>query len=76
MTPSQLGAIIRFERKNQGLTQPDLALICGSGIRFIVDVENGKETCQIGKVFHLLSCLGLNIDVVSRKMSSHQNKDK
>lgn len=67
MTPIQLGAIIRFERKKQGLTQPDLALICGSGVRFIVDVENGKETCQIGKVFHLLNSLGLDIDVVFKK---------
>ena len=67
MTPSQLGSIIRFERKKQGLTQPDLALICGSGVRFIVDVENGKESCQIGKVMRLLNCLGLDVDVVSMK---------
>ena len=67
MTPIQLGEVIRLERKRQGLTQPDVALICGSGIRFIVDVENGKETCQIGKVLHLLRCLGLDIDVVSKK---------
>lgn len=67
MTPSQLGKIIRFERKKQGLTQPDLALICGSGIRFIVDIENGKETCQIGKVFKLLNSLGLDIDVIHHR---------
>lgn len=80
MTPSEMGAVIRSERKNQGLTQPELALICGSGIRFIVDAENGKETCQIGKVLHLLNCLGLDINVVPKKSNSKntspQTKDK
>ena len=76
MTPNQLGTIIRHERKRQGLTQPNLALISGSGVRFIVDVEHGKETCQIGKILKLLNSLGLDIDVVTKRMRSHPKMDE
>lgn len=76
MTPFQLGEIIRVERKRQGLTQPELALISGSGIRFIVDVEKGKATCQVGKILHLLSCLGLDIDIIPRKRTLYPQQDK
>lgn len=67
MTPSQLGAIIRAERKRQGLTQPELALVSGSGVRFIVEVENGKTSCHIGKVMRLLDNLGLDLQVISKR---------
>ena len=45
---AELGALIKAKRKEQGLTQNDLALASNVGIRFIVDIEAGKETAQIG----------------------------
>ncbi len=63
---SELGLYIRQERKQQGLTQEQLAAHCGTGIRFIRELEQGKETCHIGKVFHVIKMLGVIILVAKR----------
>ena len=60
-TPAQIGKLIRDTRKRLGVTQKDLALASGTGIRFIIDLENGKETCEIGKVLAILNTLGVKI---------------
>lgn len=60
---SQLGEIVKKLRKQQGLTQTDLAFAAQVGVRFIVELENGKETMQIGKVFKVCNILGLKIDI-------------
>jgi HTH-type transcriptional regulator/antitoxin HipB len=39
-----LGALVRQVRKEQGLTQLDLAGLAGLSNRFIIDLERGKET--------------------------------
>ena len=56
-----LGAIIRAERKAQGLRQPDLAAAAGTSVRFIVEVEQGKPTARLGKVLDVLRQLGLEV---------------
>jgi len=61
----QLGVAVRRQRKHLGVTQKELAMVCGTGLRFIVDVEKGKPTCQIGKIFQVLQALGLNLDMAS-----------
>ena len=61
MTVKEIGLIIQKNRKSQRMTQPQLAMACGTGIRFIVDIEAGKETCQIGKVLMVLKMLGISI---------------
>jgi hypothetical protein len=33
----------------------------GTGVRFIGDLEHGKETCEIGKVLAILNTLGIRI---------------
>ena len=63
MTTSEIGQKIKITRKKQGLTQPTLAMVAGTGLRFIVDLEAGKNTCQIGKVLQVLSALGMNIAI-------------
>ena len=67
MTAKELGTIIQKTRKAQGMTQPQLAMACGTGIRFIVDLESGKETCQIGKALLVAQMLGLNIGVAGQQ---------
>ncbi|MBE6451512.1 MAG: helix-turn-helix transcriptional regulator [Alphaproteobacteria bacterium] len=52
---------IKDERKKQNLTQTQLAGLCNVGLRFIVDLEAGKATCQIGKVLLVLDVLGINL---------------
>ena len=56
-----LGELIRSRRTALGLRQPDLALAANVGIRFIVDIENGKESCQIGLTLRLLKELGIDL---------------
>lgn len=58
-TISTLGTLIKEARKAQNLTQEDLAGITLTGRRFIVDLENGKETAEIGKVLKVLNALGI-----------------
>lgn len=67
MTTKELGMIIQKTRKAQGMTQPQLAMACGTGVRFIVELEAGKETCQLGKALLVAQMLGLNIDVAEQK---------
>ena len=59
----QLGEAIRKQRKHLGVTQKELAMVCGTGLRFIVDLEKGKPTCQVGKIFQVLQALGLSVDL-------------
>lgn len=63
-TPEQLGAAIRARRKALNITQKELAMTSGTGLRFIVDLEKGKPTCQLGKTLLVLRSLGLIVQVV------------
>ena len=62
----ELGLIVRDSRKQQGLTQEDLAGLTGTGRRFISDLEQGKETAELGKVLAVLSALGLALYAQSK----------
>lgn len=61
-----LGIAVRERRKSIQLTQTELAGVSGVGVRFISDLENGKSTCEIGKVFTVLQQLGLEILLTPR----------
>ena len=61
--PSALGHIIRETRRALGLTQPKLALSAGVGVRFLVDIEKGKPTAQIGKIMRVLAALGIEMQL-------------
>lgn len=61
-----LWEIIRLERKKQTLTQAELAGLSGVGIRFLQELERGKESAQIGKAMQVLHTLGLHLFVRSR----------
>lgn len=58
-SPAEVGELVRRVRKEIGMTQGDLAGSSGVGLRFIVDLEKGKPTCEIGKVMHVLQMLGI-----------------
>lgn len=60
-TTQQIGQLIRDTRKAQSVTQKNLALTSGTGLRFIIDLEKGKETCEIGKVLTILQTLGIKL---------------
>ncbi len=60
---AELGRIVRKTRKSQKITQTDLAIASQVGVRFIVELENGKETAQLGKVLRVCRMLGITINV-------------
>lgn len=61
LTPTEIGEIVRTTRKQMRVTQADLALTSGTGLRFIIELEKGKPTCQIGKVLSVLQTLGIEL---------------
>lgn len=63
----RLGEKIRSERKMRKITQNELAQLSKLGLNFISQIENGKNTAHIGKVFQVLDVLGFEIDVKHRK---------
>ncbi|HWB85066.1 MAG TPA: helix-turn-helix transcriptional regulator [Bryobacteraceae bacterium] len=56
-----IGRLIRDTRKRLGVTQKDLSLTSGTGLRFIIELEKGKETCELGKVLTVLNTLGIRM---------------
>jgi HTH-type transcriptional regulator/antitoxin HipB len=61
ITSQQLGQSIRNTRRQLRVTQRSLALTSGTGLRFIIDLEKGKPTCQVGKVLAVLNTLGIEV---------------
>jgi HTH-type transcriptional regulator / antitoxin HipB len=61
-TAKSVGMLVRKVRKSIGVTQRDLALTSGTGLRFISDLENGKATCQLEKVLTVLNTLGIKVE--------------
>ena len=65
-TLNELGETIRAERRRQGLTQDELAQLSGVGINFVSQIERGKPTAEIGKVFAVLRMLGI-VSIAERR---------
>lgn len=55
---ADLGVSIRKARKALALTQPQLALAAGVGVRFIVELEAGKPTVRLENVLRVVEALG------------------
>lgn len=55
---ADIGTLVRNTRNEQNLWQNELAGLSGVDVRFIVDLEAGKPTAQIGKVLQVLQMLG------------------
>lgn len=67
MTATQtIGHALRQRRKALKLKQADLALVSGTGVRFISDLENGKDSCHLGKMIRVAESLGLEIRLQPR----------
>lgn len=47
---SIIGDYIKQERKRVGLTQEEFAIRSGLGLRFVRELEQGKETVRLDKV--------------------------
>ena len=65
-TAKDFGAAIRARRKELGLTQATLAEFTGFSVSFLSDLENGKETAELGKALYLVNLLGLDAELRKR----------
>ena len=65
MTPTDIGTTIRAARKAQGLRQDELAAAANVGVRFLIELEAGKETAQLGKTLAVLAALGIGVSLNS-----------
>ncbi len=64
-TPKQVGELIKQTRKGLAITQEDLAMTSGTGLRFIIELEQGKPTCQLGKALTVLNTLGVSVELIA-----------
>lgn len=58
MFMNKIAEYIKTERKKVGLTQEEFALRSGLGIRFVRELEQGKETVRMDKVNQALAMFG------------------
>lgn len=62
-SPEALGAAARAQRQKLELTQPQLALAAGVGVRFIVELEAGKPTVRLATLLKVVHALGGSLAV-------------
>ena len=55
---NRMGNYIKEERKKAGLTQEEFAMRAGLGLRFVRELEQGKETVRLDKVNQALAMFG------------------
>ncbi|HAH24810.1 MAG TPA: transcriptional regulator [Prolixibacteraceae bacterium] len=56
-----LSEFVKLKRKAVKLTQPELAEKAGVGLRFVRDLEQGKETIRLDKVNQVLQLFGYQV---------------
>jgi len=62
-TPEALGILIKEFREASEMTQLDLAGLANTGNRFIVELEKGKPTLQLGLVLKVIDLMGLELSI-------------
>ena len=62
-TVAKIGETIKKVRKEQKVTQVQLAQLSNVGYRFVLDLEAGKETIQLGKVLAVMETLGMRVNL-------------
>lgn len=64
MEHTGLGQFVKEKRKLVGLTQEELSLKAGVGLRFVRELERGKPTLQMNKVNQVLQLFGYELGPV------------
>ncbi|SFF07887.1 transcriptional regulator, y4mF family [Chitinophaga sp. CF118] len=66
-----LSKTIKAKRKENGLTQEDLSLKSGLGLRLIREIEQGKTSMRMDKVNQLLALFGMEL-IPAPKSKNHE----
>ena len=67
---NNLSTTVKMLRKQYNLTQEELSLKSGVGLRFVRDLEQGKETLRLDKVNQLLAFF--NCEMVATSKTDNQ----
>lgn len=67
---NSLSATVKMLRKQYSLTQEELSLKSGVGLRFVRDLEQGKETLRLDKVNQLLDFFNYEMVAISRNLET------
>ncbi|MDX1908009.1 MAG: helix-turn-helix transcriptional regulator [Bacteroidia bacterium] len=62
-----LADFVKEKRKSVHLTQPELAGKAGVGLRFLRELEQGKESLRLDKVNQVLRLFGYEVGAVAKK---------
>lgn len=54
------GDSVRNRRKELGMTQEDVALASGVSRRFVIELESGRPTCELGRSLLVAAAVGLH----------------
>ena len=73
-TAKDIGQAVRRKRKEQGVLQEKAAGLSGVGTKFLSQLENGKETAEIGKILQVLRTLGLEIYIFPRSQNPFKDQ--
>lgn len=71
-----LSKLVKEKRNATGLTQPELAEKAGVGLRFVRELEQGKETLRLDKVNQVLQLFGYEIGAVKKTAGWDQSITK
>jgi len=69
---SDLAIFVKYQREQAGLTQEELAYKAGVGLRFIRDLEQGKDTLRMDKVNEVLILFGFELKPDRRDLDPYQ----
>ena len=62
----QLSVFVKDMRREYSLTQEDLAAKAGVGLRFVRDLEQGKQTLRMDKINQVLALFGREVGAVAK----------
>ena len=62
-----IAEFVKKSRKEAGLTQEEFAMRSGLGLRFVRDLEQGKETVRMDKVNVALGMFGMEVAVARKE---------
>lgn len=65
---------VKQRRKLLGLTQQDLADKAGVGLRFIRDMEQGKQSLRLDKVNQVLALFGHEMTPIESKLINNEDE--
>lgn len=74
-TASAIGATIRSRRRELQLGQEELARKIGATRQWLIAIEKGKDTAEIGMVLRVLAALGLDLDVRTVSARAKESAD-